>query len=669
MDLAVSYYPEQWPRERWETDARLMKEAGISLVRMGEFSWSRLEPREGAFDCEWLQEAVRLLGSHGIKSILCTPTPTYPPWLHRKYPDLHQIKSNGQIKEFGQRQDACKNHPGYRRHALRITEKLTRSLGKHPDVVAWQTDNELGCHGTTRCYCDYCQRAFQRWLRDRYGNDIAALNRAWGTSFWSQDYTSFAEISPPRDTADREGRAGQNPGLSLAFYRFSSDVQVAFQRDLIDIIRSYSPGRIVTHNLMGGYTQIDYFDLSRDLDLVSWTNYPFFELKGRNLPPSSLRHALMRGLKKRNVWVMEQAAGPGGWDTFAPNLEPGLMRLWAYQAIARGTDLVNFFRWRSARFGMEQYWHGILHHHGVPQRRYEELKQLSEEMRKISQELAETAVRSEVALLFDYPSLWSLEIQPHVEKGFGYWEMAERLATVLAGMGVQIDVVRAGEDLSPYKIVLAPSQHICSKQTAESLERFVKAGGTLILGPRSGVKDEHNAVVEAFLPGCLRALAGCSVEDYDAFSVVPGFTMQVRDAVGNEYQALGLAEVLVPEENARSILSYTRRFYAGRSAAVENPCGSGRCLYLGTVLGEDGLEALLGRVFEESGIFHQKRLPQALEVAFRERDGQRYRFYLNHGTAQVSLAAIRAGTDLLSGQAVGDEIRIPGLDLMIVKER
>jgi beta-galactosidase len=290
-------------------------------------------------------------------------------------------------------------------------------------------------------------------------------------------------------------------------------------------------------------------------------------------------------------------------------------------------------------------------------------------MRTISRELADTVVRSEVALLFDYPSLWSLEIQPHVENGFNYWEMAERFATVLAGMGVQIDMVRAGEDLSLYKIVMAPSQHICAKQTAESLERFVKAGGALILGPRSGVKDEHNAVVETFLPGCLRGLAGCSVEDYDAFSAIPGFTMQVKDAGGNEYEALGLAEVLVTEENARSILSYTKRYYAGRSAAVEHPYGSGRCLYLGTVLGEEGLEALLSRILEETEVSYQKQLPLALEVAFRERDGQRYRFYLNHGTSPVSLAPIKAGTDLLSGQSVEDEMVIRQLDLMIVKER
>jgi beta-galactosidase len=218
------------------------------------------------------------------------------------------------------------------------------------------------------------------------------------------------------------------------------------------------------------------------------------------------------------------------------------------------------------------------------------------------------------------------------------------------------------------KIVMSPSQHICSKQTAESLERFVNAGGTLILGPRSGVKDEHNAVAEAFLPGHLRGLAGCSVEDYDAFSTIPGFTMQVKDGNGREYEALGLAEILVPEANGRSILSYTKRYYAGRSAAVEQHYGSGRCLYLGTVLGEEGLEALLSRILDETGISYQKQLPPALEVASRERDGQSYRFYLNHGTAQVSLAPIRPGTDLLSGHTVSGEMKIPGLDLMIVKE-
>ncbi|MGC8779269.1 MAG: beta-galactosidase, partial [Anaerolineae bacterium] len=273
MILGVAYYPEHWPASRWETDARLMAEAGITRVRMAEFAWHRLEPQEGRFDFGWLEEAINLLGRYGIQTILGTPTPTYPAWLHEMYPDIHQIKSNGQVKEWGQRQDACKNHPGYRAYARRIVERMTAALGQNPHVVAWQTDNELGCHGTARCHCPNCVRAFRAWLRRRFAGDIAALNAAWGTAFWSQEYDDFDQIWPPMDTADRTANDGANPGLVLDFYRFSSDVQIEFHREQAAIIRRNSPGRPITHNLMGLFSHIDYFKLAADLDIVSWDNY------------------------------------------------------------------------------------------------------------------------------------------------------------------------------------------------------------------------------------------------------------------------------------------------------------------------------------------------------------------------------------------------------------
>ena len=260
---------------------------------------------------------------------------------------------------------------------------MVRALGDHPHVVGWQTDNEFGCHGTVRCHCRYCKIGFEDWLRQRFGDDIEALNAAWGTAFWSQQYNGFDEIYPPRDTADRTANDGANPSLVLDFYRYSSDVQVSFQREQVELIRRHSPGRTVTHNLMGMFSQIDYTKLAADLDVVSWDNYPFWT-NGTNRPPPPLAHDLMRGLKGRTVWVMEQASGAGGWGTYPATPQPGQMRLWAYQAVARGADMISFFRWRTCRYGREQYWHGILYHHGIPQRRYEEVKQLGTEFDALS---------------------------------------------------------------------------------------------------------------------------------------------------------------------------------------------------------------------------------------------------------------------------------------------
>jgi beta-galactosidase len=644
-----------------------MQEAGITRVRIGEFAWHRMEPRTGQFDFAWLQEAVDLLGRYGIKTILGTPTPTYPAWLHAIYPDIHQIKSDGIVKEFGQRQDACKNHPGYRQYARRIVEQMTAALGQNPNVVAWQTDNEFGCHDTARCYCDHCRQAFQGWLRARFGGDIAALNAAWGTFFWSQDYNDFDEISLPRDTADQKGNGGQNPSLVVAFDRFSSDVQIEFHREQAALIRQNSPGRLITHNLMGLFPDIDYFKLAADLDVVSWDNYPF-AANGTNLPPKPLAHDLMRGLKRQNVWVMEQGSGPGGWGSYSATPQPGQMRLWAYQAVARGADMISFFRWRSCRWGREQYWHGILYHHGVPQRRYEEAKQIGQEFQALSAELDGSVVHSDVAILYDYDSLWALGTQPNAGDGFDYRTMAGQIDHVLVRMGAVADAVSIDADLSAYRVVIAPSVHICTPEIARRLQSFVEGGGILILGPRSGVKEEEGAIVDALLPGLLRELAGCAVEEYDAFSTIPGLEMRIRDPRGHLHRAHGLADVLALECNAQPLLFYADHYYAGKPAAARNRFGKGQCIYLGTVLDDPGLADLLGLVLGEARVATQAGLAPCIEVTSRVRGGQRYAFYLNHSAQTARVILKRPGVDLLTGRDLAGDIGIDGFGVVIVKE-
>ena len=436
-----------------------------------------------------------------------------------------------------------------------------------------------------------CRRAFQAWLGQRFNGDIDALNAAWGTFFWSQTYNSFDEIQPPQDTADQTGNNGQNPGLVVDFYRFSSDVQVQFNKEQAAVIRRNAPGRPVTHNLMGLFPHIDYYDLAEDLDIVSWDNYPF-AMNGTNQPPQPLPHDLMRGLKQQNVWVMEQGSGAGGWGSFPSTPQPGQMRLWAYQAVARGADMISFFRWRSCRYGREQYWHGILYHHGIPQRRYDEAQQIGHEFKALSPELDGTTVVSDVAILYDYNSLWALETQPNTGDGFHYMEVAIRWDKALARLGVTADAVRIDSDLARYKVLIAPSVHVCPPATAERLATYVKNGGTLVLGPRSGVKEEEGAIVDALLPGPLAELAGCQVEEYDAFSSVVGLAMHVRDASGGKYRAHGLADILVPDEGTEPVLWYDDHYYAGKPAAVRNVLGAGICCYVGTVLDNAGLHAL-----------------------------------------------------------------------------
>jgi beta-galactosidase len=668
MILGVAYYPEHWPQARWETDARLMQEAGITRVRLAEFAWHRLEPRDGHFDFDWLREAIEILGRREIRTILGTPTPTYPAWLHDIYPDLHQVKSSGQVKEWGQRQDACKNHLGYRAYARRIVERMTAALGDNPAVVGWQTDNEFGCHGTARCHCANCVRAFRVWLRRRFNNQIGALNEAWGTVFWSHEYDDFDQIWPPMDTADRTANDGANPGLVLDFYRFSSDVQIDFHREQAEIIRRNSPGRPITHNLMGLFPHIDYFRLAADLDIVSWDNYPF-SANGANRPPAPLAHDLMRGLKQKNVWVMEQGSGAGGWGSYPATPQPGQMRLWAYQAVARGADMISFFRWRSCRWGREQYWHGILYHHGIPQRRYDEAKQLGAEFKALAAELDGSEVRAEVGIVYDYDSLWALETQPNTGDGFDYRGMAGGWDEALARLGVPADGVGIDADLARYKVLIAPSVHVCPPATAERLAAFVRNGGALVLGPRSGVKDAEGAIVDALLPGLLREVAGCYVEEYDAFSQVAGLEMHVRCPAGHLYRSHGLADVLVPEGDAEATHTYADHYYTGKPAVVRHKVGKGCCFYVGTVMAGDGLAGLLRHgVLPQAGVATLPELPESIEVSWRSKGDRRYAFYLNHSSAAVIVSLVKPGLELLTQAGVEGSLELPGFGVAIVKE-
>jgi beta-galactosidase len=427
---------------------------------------------------------------------------------------------------------------------------------------------------------------------------------------------------------------------------------------------------------MGLFPQIDYYKFAADLDVVSWDNYPFFATHGRSDPPPALAHALMRGLKRRPVWVMEQASGAGGWGTYPATPPPGQMRLWAYQAVARGADMISFFRWRTCRHGREQYWHGILYHHGEPQRRYKEVAQIGAEFVALSPELDGSEVRTPVALLYDYDSLWALETQPNVERDFGYAQMASRYHNALARLGANVDAVGPKGDWSGYRAILAPSAHVLTPALAERLTEFVRQGGTLLLGPRSGVKDVENAIVNELLPGLLRELAGCHVEEYDAFGDVAGLKMAVKAPGGASYGALALADVLALDgdaEGTKTLLTYDKRYYAGQPAAVEHAFGQGRCLYLGTVPDDGSLRALLcDWVLDPLGIPTAEGLPSSVEVSRRVKDtpdgDQAYTFYLNHAKDAVCVRLSAPGIDLLTGQAVGRSVTLDGYGVLIVKE-
>ncbi len=632
--VGVDYYPEQWSEDRWATDAKLMQEAGFNLVRLAEFAWVKLEPELGKFDFTWLDRAIAILSAHGLEVVLCTPTASPPAWLMSSDPTLFRVMPSGQAVTFGHRRGYCPHHLGYRQHAKRIVTALTAHYANCPDVIGWQIDNEFG----DRSYSSAAQTAFQNWLEQKY-TSLNALEAAWGTIFWSQTYTTWSQIPLPLETG-----ASHNPGLALDFARFSSDGYVSFQAEQIKLIRAACPAHFITHNLMGfGYDQLDYFDLAKELDFVSWDNYPriWWNIQANDdSSRAALGHSTIRGLKQQNFWVMEQQAGAGGWEMVVPHPRPGELRLWAYQAIAHGADGIVFFRFRTARFGTEQYWHGLLEHDGTTGRRYQEAKKFGLELQQIGSQILASKIEATVALLQDYDSRFALQIQPNnpnlsYTEQFGYWYSA------LHRRNISTDVISTQADLSPYKIIIAPLLHLVTPEITAKLEQFVENGGTLVLTARSGVKDNSNAIVNQALPGLLQPLAGVKVVEYDSLyqnsNAIRWTDAQLPDI------SISLWCDVLELTSASAIAHYTQDHYAQSVAISRNLVGKGQVIYVGA-LGDAALpKALLAGLLESTS--HAE-----IEITERHKDGHCLRFYLNHSPKPHSIKLEQPARSILTGK-------------------
>ncbi len=636
MRIGADYYPEHWDKKRWKTDFDLMAKAQIKVVRIGEFTWSLYEPSEGNFDFQWMDEALDALHEHGIEVVLCTPSATPPKWMVDKYPEILQDDIHGDPKLFGTRKHYCFNSSVYREKCHILNRKIAERYGHHPAVEAWQVDNELGWANTTRCYCAECQQKFQKWLHAKYGT-IAKLNKRYGTVVWSQIYDRFEDIMVPRAGACYDAchdTQGQNPGLLLDYYRFCSDSIVDFTRESCEDIRKYSKYPITTNLLdaaVNSGTGIDYFKLSRLLDFDAWDNYIEFQWGVAEDAAVSRDHALLRSYKKKPYWVMEQQAGACGWSKMGPTPTPGKLRLWTYDAVANGADTVVYFRWRTALFGLEQYWHGILDHDGKPGRRYQEIAQIGAEMERLNRTYKALMPHSRVAILKSFDSEWSHSIHRHVE-GFQYDRYQLDFYRAFYRLGVSVDFVSPDEQLTGYDLVLAPAFLLVSNKQKDNLANYARNGGTLLLTLRSGVKDEYNAMLPQAAPGVFSEMAGVSVEDYD-----PQLEKQTEvSGVFGKSTAKLWCDILKPS-SAKPLGVYIGDFYAGKPCMTVNDYGEGRVYYLGCDLDEKAMENLAQYLGGQVGLSMPLYSIPGVEIVQADDGKTPATFVLNHNSYPVML--------------------------------
>jgi beta-galactosidase len=636
MYYGVQYYPEQWPEERWPVDAEMMRRAGVNTVRMGEFAWSALEPREGALDFGWMDRAVQLLNDRGIQVIMCTCSRTPPPWVFKKYPGVVNVRPDGRPHLYGQRYTVGLAHPEFVEQAQRIDQAVIEHYTGHPGIAGWQVDNEIG--GFNDCYCERCLGFFQEYLREKYGT-VEQLNASWGPNFWSFSFSDFSEVPLPAN----------NPQIVLEYRRFLSKLNVDFSRSRAELMHRLDPGKFVTTNFQSFHAKhTDYAAMADTIDLPGMNHYP----------PRSPQLVLdyYRG-QKGSVLVLEQLSRLAEWDT-----GEGWMRLWAYRALAHGACGTIFFRWRTARWGQEQHADGILPHAGQENRRYRELARMGAEMAQIGARIDATRVAAETAIVMGYEGRWAMEAGMDQPPMWGEKDAA-RFHESFLRRNTPTDAFDPHGDLSPYKLVIAPRLWLVDGAIAASLQAFVRRGGVLCLTAASGVVDEFNKSFDTPRPGPLAEIAGMEVSDLSplhdpveiASEEIPGLDGAQASVMADEIHPAG-AEVLA---------SYAAGWRKGLPVLTGSRAGQGQVFYLGSVIDGLAMDALVEYLCQQAGVAPGIATPPGVFAHIRSGEKERILFLLNENEEPASVWLPDGWHDIFSGEAAG-EVEIGPVDVRVL---
>ena len=661
LSLGTCYYPEHWDERLWKEDLERMLANGIQTIRIGEFAWSKVEPREGEFTFDFFDRFLEVAAQTEIKVIFGTPTATPPAWLTNAYPEVLNCRMDGVKFRHGMRRHYNYNSPVYQKFCKRIVEKFGEHYARNPSVVGWQIDNEMNCE-VDEFYSESDTLAFREFLKEKY-KTLEALNQAWGTVFWNQEYTGWEEVYVPRTTIHNS----TNPHQTLDYIRFVSDSAVKFCKMQSDILRKYvKPGDFITTN--GMFQNLDNHRMTDEaLDVYTYDSYPNFAYCLCEDPKHSQNLNDRRWSDKltevRSICphfgIMEQQSGANGWNTRmeAPAPKPGQMMLWAMQSIAHGADYVSFFRWRTCTFGTEIYWHGILDYDNRDNRKLAEVKRIYDRVQAI-QETVGAENQAAVAVVKDYSNIWDAKVDVWHQRLA--WSSEEEIFLASQLHHTPMDYVYLLEDteveeLTRYPVLIYPHGLILPKRKAELLKLYVEKGGCLILGARTGQKDENGKCVMMPMPGLLAEAAGSDVREFT-------FVGPADDKVNMNWNGTLLDtgifnDILEPiGSNAKVLAEYAGNYYKGRPALIENSYGKGRVLHFGGTFTQESVKALLEYVGVLKPYENIIELPKNCEITVKKKEGKTYIFVLNYVEESQEIFIKKAVKDMDTKEQIRGKI-------------
>lgn len=659
------YNPDQWDAKTIEKDMELFKKAGVNLVVLPVFSWAKLEPDEGEYHFEWLDEIIDKIWENGIHVCLATPTTAQPAWLSARYPEVLPVDVAGRKRTHGMRVYFCVNSLKYRERAAAIAREMAKRYAHHPALAAWHVANEYG----TPCYCPTCQAKFRLWLKKRY-KTVEELNRRWYTSFWGRVVGSFEEVMLPTELNDDYRFY---PAVQLDYMRFLTDSTAECFENEASVLREYNPEIPVMTNMSGYIKKLNQGVMAEHLDMVGWDNYP------SPLDPPyfvAMKHEIMRGLKHgQSYWLTEQSPNQQNWQPYNKLKRPGEVRQLSYQAIAHGADTCLFFQMRQSIAGQEKFHGALISHAGHENTRiFRELTKLGEELSGLGNKTLEGRIRAKAAILFDWENWWALELSSGPTKDMDYLKTVSRYYQAFFEQNLPVDIVRLDADLDAYDLVAAPMLYMMKEGVYEKLEAFVKRGGTLIATVMSGLVDENDRCVFGEYPGLLKEMFGIWVEETDAlFPEEKNQILLKGDWLGKgskgSYEC-GLLCDRIHVRTAKELAVYGKDFYQGEPCVTRNDYGSGTAYYIGTEPDPDFLKDFIGLACREKGIAPLYPAGKGVEITNRVSKEASVVFAINHALEESWVDfGEETLTDLLKGGQVSGRVAVKPRDVLVLERR